>query len=52
MRIERCTVQAAGELATARISRTDFQKLLKEEPEIGVGLAKGLVALIRTMDAS
>jgi CRP-like cAMP-binding protein len=43
------TVSAIGTLTTARISRTAFQKLLKEEPAIGVGLAHGLVAIVRDL---
>ncbi len=43
------TVQASSSLATAKISRTAFQRLLKEEPAIGVGLAQGLVAIIRDL---
>jgi CRP-like cAMP-binding protein len=43
------TVQASSSLATAKISRTAFQQLLKEEPAIGVGLAQGLVAIVRDM---
>ena len=43
------TVTATGVLTTARIGRTAFQKLLKEEPAIGVGLAHGLVAIVRDL---
>lgn len=43
------TVTAIGSLATARISRTAFLKLLKDEPAIGVGLAHGLVAIVRDL---
>jgi len=43
------TVSAIGTLTTARVSRTDFQKLLKDEPAIGVGLAQGLVAIVRSL---
>jgi CRP-like cAMP-binding protein len=43
------TVSAIGTLTTARISRTAFQKLLKEEPAIGVGLAHGLVTIVREL---
>ena len=46
------TVTAIDSLATARISRSDFQKLLKEEPAIGVGLAQGLVAIIRDIQGT
>lgn len=45
------TVSATGSLATARIPRSAFQKLLREEPEIGMGLARGLVAIVREMQA-
>jgi CRP-like cAMP-binding protein len=41
------TVTAMGVLTTARIGRTDFLQLVKEEPTVGVGLARGLVALVR-----
>jgi CRP/FNR family transcriptional regulator, cyclic AMP receptor protein len=43
------TVSALGELTTARITRKDFQKLLKSEPAIAVGLLDGLVRTIRDM---
>ena len=43
------TVSAVGELTTARIVRKDFQKLLKSEPAIAVGLLDGLVRTIRDM---
>ena len=43
------TVTASTSLLTARIARADFLKLLREEPGIGVGLAHGLVAIIREM---
>jgi CRP-like cAMP-binding protein len=43
------TVTATNSLATAKISRAAFQRLLKEEPAIGVGLAHGLVAIIRDL---
>jgi CRP-like cAMP-binding protein len=45
------TVKAANSLAAARISRTAFTQLLKDEPKLGVGLARGLVALVRDMQA-
>lgn len=41
------TVTATNSLATAKISRSAFVRLLREEPAIGVGLAHGLVAIIR-----
>lgn len=43
------TVTATNVLTTARIGRTGFLQLLKEEPTMGLGLARGLVALIRDM---
>jgi CRP-like cAMP-binding protein len=43
------TVSAVGELTTARIARKDFQRLLKSEPAIAVGLLDGLVRTIRDM---
>lgn len=45
------TVTANNSLATARISRPAFLRLLKEEPAVGVGLAHGLVAIIRDLQA-
>jgi CRP-like cAMP-binding protein len=43
------TVSAIGSLATARIARTAFLKLLREEPALGMGLAHGLVAIVRDL---
>ena len=43
------TVTATGVLTTARIGRAAFQKLLKDEPAIGVGFAHGLVAIVRDL---
>jgi len=43
------TVSAIGSLATARIARSGFLKLLREEPAIGVGLAHGLVGIVRDL---
>jgi len=45
------TVTAASALTTARIGRTAFRKLLKEEPAIGAGLAYGLVAIVRDLQS-
>ena len=45
------TVTAIGTLTTARISRTAFLNLLKEEPAMGAGLAQGLVALVRDLQS-
>jgi CRP/FNR family cyclic AMP-dependent transcriptional regulator len=43
------TVSAVGELTTARITRADFQKLLKTEPAMAFGLLDGLVATVRDL---
>ena len=43
------TVSAVGELTTARIARSDFLKLLREEPSIAVGLLPGLVGIVRAL---
>ena len=43
------TVSAINSLATARIARTAFLKLLREEPAMGVGLAHGLVDIVRNL---
>jgi CRP-like cAMP-binding protein len=41
------TVTAVGELTTARIARKEFQKLLKDEPGMAIGLLDGLVRTVR-----
>jgi len=46
------TVSAVGELTTAKVGRRDFQKLLKAEPGIAVGLLQGLVRTVRDMQES
>jgi CRP-like cAMP-binding protein len=46
------TVSAVGELTTAKITRADFQKLLKAEPAIAVGLLDGLVATVRDLQSA
>ena len=43
------TVTATDSLATARISRSAFLSLLKEEPGMALGLANGLVAIVRDL---
>jgi CRP-like cAMP-binding protein len=43
------TVSAVGELTTARIARSAFLKLLREEPAIAVGLLPGLVGIVREL---
>lgn len=43
------TVSVEGELTTARIARSAFLKLLREEPVIAVGLLPGLVGIVRTL---
>ena len=46
------TVTATGELTTLRIGRPAFVRLLREEPTIAVGLAKGLVAIVRELEST
>ena len=43
------TVSAINSLATARISRTAFLGLLRDEPAMGVRLAHGLVDIVRDL---
>ena len=43
------TVSAVGELTTAKITRADFQKLLKAEPAMAVGLLEGMVSILRDL---
>jgi len=44
------TVSALDELQTLRIARSDFLRLLNEEPTIAVGVLQGLVALVRGVE--
>lgn len=43
------TVSALGGLTVARASRKEFQKLLKEDPGMAVGLLEGLVRTVRDL---
>jgi cAMP-dependent protein kinase regulator len=43
------TVVADGELTVARIGRTPFAKLLREEPLVAAGLTGGLVGIVREL---
>jgi len=43
------TVVAVGQLTTAQIRRADFQRILRDEPTMAVGLSKSLVRTIRNM---
>jgi len=45
------TVTSAGGLTVARLARADFARLLREEPAIGLGLARGLVVVVRDIEA-
>lgn len=45
------TVSSLGELTTARIGRTAFLRLVREEPDIAVGLLPGLIGIIRALQA-
>jgi CRP/FNR family cyclic AMP-dependent transcriptional regulator len=46
------TVVSVGGVSLARIGRSAFLKLLREEPEIAIGLARGLVADVRDVERS
>lgn len=43
------TVVAVGALTTAQIRRADFQRILRDEPAMAVGLLKNLVRTVRDM---
>jgi CRP-like cAMP-binding protein len=43
------TVTAVGELTTAKITRSDFQKLLKAEPGMAIGLLDGVLPIVRDL---
>ncbi len=45
------TVSVVGELTMARIARSAFLKLLREEPTIALGLLPGLVGIVRELQA-
>ncbi len=44
------TVVSDGGISVARIGRAAFVKLLREEPEIAIGLARGLAAMVRDVE--
>jgi len=44
------TVVAADELTTARIARAAFLDLLKDEPQVALGVLRGLVAIVRQLE--
>ena len=46
------TVTSAGGLTVARLDRADFARLLREEPAIGLGLARGLAAVVRGIETA
>jgi len=46
------TVTSAGGLTVARIARADFAQLLREEPAIGLGLARGLATILQGIEAT
>lgn len=46
------TVSAVGELTTARIARADFQKLLKADPAMAIGLLDGVMPTVRDLQAA
>ena len=45
------TVTSSGGLTVARLARADFAGLLREEPAIGLGLARGLAGVVRDVEA-
>jgi CRP-like cAMP-binding protein len=45
------TVTSNGGLTVARIARDDFGRLLHEDPAIALGLARGLVGVVREVEA-
>jgi len=46
------TVVSSGGVSAARIQRAAFLRLLREEPGIAAGLARGLVATVRDLEES
>ncbi len=46
------TVSAVGELTTAKITRADFQKLLKAEPAMAIGLLDGVMPTVRDLQSA
>jgi CRP-like cAMP-binding protein len=46
------TVSAVGELTTARIARADFQKLLKADPAMAIGLLDGVMPTVRDLQTA
>lgn len=50
--VRSATVTAVGELVTGMLTRSQFQKMLKQEPRVAFGLATGLVGVIRDLEGS
>jgi CRP-like cAMP-binding protein len=46
------TVSAVSELTTARIARADFQKLLKSDPDMAIGLIDGVMPTVRDLQSA
>jgi CRP-like cAMP-binding protein len=46
------TVTAVSVLTTARITRADFQKLLKSEPDMAIGLLDGVMPTVRDLQSA
>ena len=46
------TVTAVSELTTARIARADFQKLMKAEPDMAIGLLDGVMPTVRDLQSA
>jgi CRP-like cAMP-binding protein len=46
------TVIAEGDLVTAMLTGAEFDRMLKQEPAVGFGLATGLVGIIRDLESA
>ena len=45
----RAAISESWRCSTARIARSDFLKLLRQEPAIALGLLPGLVGIVRDL---
>jgi CRP/FNR family transcriptional regulator, cyclic AMP receptor protein len=46
------TAIAETDVVTAKLMRTEFRRMLKDEPAVAIGMAEGLVEIIRGMEKS
>jgi CRP-like cAMP-binding protein len=44
------TVTSETEVVTAKLERSEFRRMLKDEPAVAIGIAEGLVRIIRDME--